>query len=233
MIDFNKEIILFDSKKYNFGLFLEELFECKDLEQIHLTHKHLLPSLATLQEKWPHNENSSDFHSIFYQKLNKPWKEIILLYENFVSNYVAKNIGEEFLYQRFPTFRVQLPDMKAVTKWHYDADLDHAHPLGEINFIIPITNMTGTNATWCESYPHSYDYQPMDIKIGQLLKFNGNRRHHGNKTNTTGKTRFSFDFRILPISHTPAQGLYPESFGSSAIRGQKWENGGYYKKYEN
>jgi ectoine hydroxylase-related dioxygenase (phytanoyl-CoA dioxygenase family) len=218
MIDFDKEIISFDSEKY-------------DLEQIHITHKHLLPSSEMLSKKWPYNENSSDFHSTFYQKLNEPWEEIISLYENFVSDYVAENIGEEFLYQKFPTFRVHLPDMRAVTKWHYDADQDHAHPIGEINFIIPLTDMLETNAVWCESHPHSHDYQPMNIKKGELLKFNGNRRHHGNKPNTTGKTRFSFDFRVLPTRFTPAQGLHPETFGNSAIRGQKWEDGGYYKKF--
>ena len=99
MIDFDKEVINFDNKKYNFDFFLNDLFDCKNLEQIHLTHKHLLPDSQILSKKWPYNENSSDFHSIFYQKLNEPWEEIVLLYENFVVEYVSKNIGEDFLYQ--------------------------------------------------------------------------------------------------------------------------------------
>lgn len=231
MIDFEEQIILFDNVKYNFRIFLESLFKCKNLEQIHTTHRHLIPNSEILSKPWPHNENSSNFHSIFYKKLNQPWEEVISLYESFISDYVSDLIGESFLYQKFPTFRVHLPDMKAVTKWHYDADKEHAHPLGEINFILPLTDMFGTNAVWSESYPNSHEYHPMEIKKNQLLKFNGNRRHHGNKQNTTGQTRFSFDFRVLPTKYTPAQGMYPNSFGNSAIRGQKWDAGGYYKKF--
>tara|TARA_R110000824_G_C15072658_1_gene663519 strand:+ start:197 stop:895 length:699 start_codon:yes stop_codon:yes gene_type:complete len=231
MIDFDEQIVCFDNIEYNFRTFLQNLFKCENLEQIHLTHKHLIPNSDVLSKPWPYNENSSDFHSIFYQKLNEPWEEIIALYEKFVADYVADLIGEDFLYQKFPTFRVHLPDMRAVTKWHYDADRDHAHPLGEINFILPLTDMYSTNAVWCESRPDSHDYSPMEIRKNQFLKFNGNRRHHGNKSNTTGQSRLSFDFRILPMKFTPVQGLYPDSFGNSAIRSQKWEAGGYYKKF--
>lgn len=231
MIDFKTEVVPFDDSRYNFTEFLQNLFQCSDLEQIHKTHPHLIPDRETLSKPWPFNENSSDFHSIFYKKLNEPWNEITDLYEKFIAEYAAPLIGEEFLYQKFPTFRVHLPDMRAVTKWHYDADKDHIHPLGEINFILPLTDMKRTNAVWCEKSPNLHDYEPMEINKNQLLKFNGNRRHHGNKTNETGKTRFSFDFRVLPLRYTPAQGLDPDNFGNSAIRSQKWEDGGYYKRF--
>ena len=89
MIDFEEQIVLFDNVKYNFRIFLESLFKCKNLEQIHTTHTHLIPNSEILSKPWPHNENSSNFHSIFYKKLNQPWEEIISLYESFISDYVS------------------------------------------------------------------------------------------------------------------------------------------------
>ena len=231
MIDFDHEIVCFDKSKFNFRTFLENLFDCSSLENIHSTHPHLMPNHNVLSKPWPYSENSSNFHSIFYKKLNEPWMEIINLYNKFISQEASVLIGEDFLYQKFPTFRVHLPNMKAVTKWHYDADKDHAHPLGEINFILPITDMCDTGTVWCETLPNRHDYKPIEAREGQLIKFNGNRRYHGNKSNTTGYTRFSFDFRILPITHTPAQGLFPDSFGTSATKSKKWIEGEYYEKF--
>ena len=231
IIDFDEQLTSFDNSVYNFRPLLEQVFECEDLENIHLTHTHLIPDYGTLSKPWPYNENTSNFHSIFYKKLNEPWGEIIDLYERFIDNCVSDLVGEQFLYQKFPTFRVHLPNLKAVTKWHYDADRDHRHPLGEINFILPITNMFETNTIWCETAPNRHDYKPIEAANNQLIRFNGNRRHHGNKENKTSQTRFSFDFRILPIEHTPAIGLFPEIFGSSATKNKKWEAGGYYNMY--
>jgi hypothetical protein len=231
IIDFDEQLTSFDNSVYNFRPLLEQVFECEDLENIHLTHTHLIPDSDTLSKPWPYNENTSNFHSIFYKKLNEPWEEIIDLYERFIDNCVSDLVGERFLYQKFPTFRVHLPNLKAVTKWHYDADRDHRHPLGEINFILPITDMFETNTIWCETAPNRHDYKPIEAAHNQFIKFNGNRRHHGNKENKTSQTRFSFDFRILPIEHTPARGLFPEIFGSSATKNKKWEAGGYYNMY--
>ena len=231
MKDFETEIMFFDNHKYNFRNFLKKLFNCESLENIHNTHKELIPDTNTLSKPWPFNENTSSFHEVFYKKLNEPWVEIINLYDQFINEYVSNLIDGDFLYQKFPTFRICLPDLRAVTKWHFDADEEHAHPLGEINFILPITKMFDTNSIWCETGIGSNNFEPFETDINQFVKFNGNRRKHGNKFNKTKQTRFSFDFRILPMNCTPAMGLYPESFGNSAIRSQKWEAGGYYKKF--
>jgi len=229
---FPRQTIAFDHKKYNFKKYLEELYDCDCLQNIHNTHKHLLPSPEQISMPWPFNENSLTFHEVFYNKLNEPWQGIIDLYDCFIEDCISNLIGGDFLYQKFPTFRVHLPDFQAVTKWHYDADEDHGHPYGEINFIIPLTEMYDTNAVWCESEHLKGDFEPMEVDIGEFILFNGNVLRHGNKINQTEKTRFSFDFRILPIRHTPVAGLFPDNFGTSATKNKKWESGGYYKKYE-
>ena len=35
------------------------------------------------------------------------------------------------------------------------------------------------------------------VEKGNILAFNGNMCNHGNKINTSGKTRISFDFRVI------------------------------------
>ena len=91
--------------------------------------------------------------------------------------------------------------------------------------------MYETNTVWCETAPHRHDYCPIEANSNQFIKFNGNRRHHGNKENKTNQTRFSLDFRILPTKYTPAIGLFPEIFGSSSTKNKKWEEGDYYNMF--
>ena len=41
------------------------------------------------------------------------------------------------------------------------------------------------------------------MKAGEFARFNGASLQHGAKVNTTGKTRVSFDFRIIPSAQMP------------------------------
>ncbi len=41
----------------------------------------------------------------------------------------------------------------------------------------------------------------MILDKGECMSFNGNKCSHYNKINKTGKTRLSFDFRILPLNY--------------------------------
>ena len=226
------KIYPYSTKKYNFRKMLLDLYNVDDLESIHNNRSELLPTAHELAKPWPLNEGKSKFDDLFYSKLREPWTEFINLYEDFIREYVAPTVLEGFIYQKTPNFRIHPPNGKAVTKWHFDADTDHQHPVGEVNFVIPMTVMKGTAATWMESEYNKEDYFPLDLEYGQFASFNGNRCHHGNKVNTTGKTRISFDFRILPMSSYPPKGLYPESFGGSVWMKTKYDIGGYYKKFE-
>ena len=59
-----------------------------------------------------------------------------------ISDILLPYLGlTEALVQKTPTFRIQLPNNVAVVKKHYDSDLDHRHPKGEINFVYALTDM--------------------------------------------------------------------------------------------
>lgn len=206
---------------YNFNLLVASLFEVEDLTRLHL----LDLSLCVAEQLEQNNEAETYFHKTFYSKLKNGWPEIEKTYEDFVSKEVAPFFDEDFLYQQFPTFRVQVPNQTAVSKWHYDSDEDHKHPDWEINFQIALTEMKGTSATWVETVPGLNDFSPMNVGYGQFCIFNGNKCRHGNKRNETDKTRVSFDFRVLPISR------HDKKTNKKSYYGKKFAEGGYYKRF--
>ena len=215
----------YNLNKYKFRELVQEVFGCKQLENLHLIRRDLFPDEKVLSKPWPFNENTSAYHRVFYDKLDDGWEDIENSYELFIENEIKPLSDESFLYQKFPTFRVNLPDLKSVNKWHNDSDEDHKHPDGEINFHFGVTDCFDTNAIWVESKPKKEDFQPINIKYGEFAEFNGNKCTHGNKINKTNVTRISFDFRVLPISKYKAG-----KNKTSATQSNKFEVGEYYKE---
>ena len=210
----------YDIKKYNFKKIVEEHFSVSDLATIHLEREELLPA----QKLNFHNETRTKFHETFYSKLREGWPELMSSDEYFVRNEVKPHFEDTIVYQTSPSVRFHLPNDQAIHYWHYDSDPDHMHPEWEINFQIALTEMYDTQATWVESVPGLADYRPMEMKYGEYWVFNGNKCTHGNKVNTTEKTRVSFDFRIVPYKR------YMENSKtlSSATKGRKFIIGDYY-----
>ena len=211
----------YDLTKYKFVDLIRELYEVEDLTTLHLLDPNLSNSSSLTQSE----EAETIFHKKFYKKLNDGWEEIIDQYHKFVQNEVSPWFDDDFLFQTFPSFRVQVPNQTAVSKWHFDSDPDHGHPDWEINFQVAITDMVDTSATWLESVPGLSDFKPLNLNAGQYAIFNGNKCRHGNKTNETGLTRVSFDFRVLPIDR------YDESTDKKSYYGRKFVDGGYYRRY--
>lgn len=84
----------------------------------------------------------------------------------------------------------------AVGEWHKDSD--YQHPREAINFFIPFTKAFDTNTIWCETREDEADYHPLAALYGEYYRFSGATLRHGNLINSTGKTRVSIDFRVLP-----------------------------------
>ncbi|MEZ0375114.1 MAG: hypothetical protein ACAI44_38870 [Candidatus Sericytochromatia bacterium] len=185
----------YDIQKYPFISLVCEVFGVKDLSLLHLERQDLLPSAELSFD----NESKTGFHSSYYARQNNGWPGMRETYRNFVADLIGPWLGEPVYFQAMPTFRIHLPEQKAIHKWHYDSDSDHGHPLGELNYQIALTPMLPESATWCETRPRAEDFFPMVLLPGQFLQFNGNLCTHGNKKNTSGKTRVSLDFRVLPL----------------------------------
>ena len=148
------------------------------------------------------------------------WEEFFCVYRNFINNFVMKQIGEPIICQKWPTFRVHLPNNLAVGAWHTDSEFNH--PDGEINFLLPITRMFESNTIITESEPGLKDFKQIELEPGELFMFNGNKCTHGNLPNRTGFTRVSLDFRVLKKSD------YKENNKTSITTGTKFKVGEYY-----
>ncbi|MHA2087957.1 MAG: hypothetical protein ACW972_06760 [Promethearchaeota archaeon] len=190
------KILEYDTQIYNLKKCIEDLFSCNELEKLHLQ----IPKEIKYLEPFEIGKDSSTiFHEKFYNKINLEWPEFLKTYKNLVKHVIKSDPilkNKNMLFQKTPTFRVHLPGNIAVGAFHCDSEFNH--PLGEINYLIPITRMFGTNTVWCESEIGLGDFHPIPrIKFGNLFSFNGNQLRHGNLINTTSCTRVSMDFRLI------------------------------------
>lgn len=211
----------YDIAKYDFAKLLKSLFDCNDLSMIHnkVPKQHKTRKLVTVD-----NDNSTYLHKIFYDKLNSDYQEFVSLYDRFISDIIYKTVFNKkpIVYQKYPTFRVQLPNNLSVGGWHKDSDYNH--PPGEINFKVSFTNARETSAMWIESEPGKQDFIPMNMSPGEIVSFNGNECIHGNKVNKTGRSRVDFDFRVIPYNKYSERNIKESiSFGKQFLIGD------YYK----
>ena len=233
MTDFNfaKEMVYgkkhmqkldYNIKDYKFIELVTNLFE-SELCELH-NNSNIKYELFTELGKDSHTE----FHKKFYSKLDEHWKEIKDEYSKFINNTVLPYLGlEEALVQTFPTFRIHLPNNVAIVINHYDSDSKHNHPTGEINFIFALTNMFDTNTVYIEKMPRLEEYEPILLNGGECICLNGNKCSHYNKINKTGKTRVSWDFRVLPLNYYDK-----ENELISVTTKTKYREGGYYTRYK-
>lgn len=142
------------------------------------------------------NDQSSEFHRRFYAAFEQ---DVQPDYRRLVQQTVRAMYDGPIVYQRVPTFRVHLPGNLAVGEFHRDRDYQHSPR--EENYWLPLTRAWGTNTIWIESEPDRGDFRPAEVTYGQILRFDGANLVHGNKVNSTSKTRVSMDFRVIPMAH--------------------------------
>lgn len=219
------KIIKFDKVKYPFDKMVSDLYDYPLNQLNDNLNKNKWVNYTKFTEENVGKDSDSIWHKTFYNKLRGGWPEFINLYKSFVSEVLGPLFNEEkeLIYQKTPSFRVNQPNGKAIYIAHCDGDENHNHPKGEINIFMPLTKAFGNNSMYVESIPGLADYQSVDLEFGEILMFYGNRLRHFNKTNDTGITRCSFDFRIIP----PVNYEHNYDLGS-AIMKTKFIVGGYY-----
>jgi hypothetical protein len=204
-------VISYDVERYPFPAIIEDYLGADRLDGI---HEGTDVALLTREK-----DQSTEFHRAYYDRFGDDFEDV---YEQFLIEVVRPFVGEDLVYQRIPTFRVHLPGNIAVGEFHRDRDYSHGD--GEINFWLPVTRAWDTNAVWIESEEGAANFEPHTVEVGQVLVFDGVNLAHGNKTNETGKTRVSFDFRVIPRSQ------YRPRTDVSVNTGVKFEIGGYFKE---
>lgn len=190
------EIHNFDKTKHQFLEYFEKLFNCKNLSQAHLLSQDYLKNRDNLQDGLL-SDKETDLHKLFYQNIKKD-ETFKKLYCEFIKDIYAHFFPNEevLIFQSYPSIRIQ-HFHSVVIPPHCDSDETGKHPLGEKNFLIPLTDMYGTNTIFLESKPGLGDYKGVDLKYGEVLYFNGNKCIHFNKENKEENIRISLDFRVI------------------------------------
>ena len=121
------------------------------------------------------NDKDTDLHRSFYQdiKSNDVFKN---LYCNFVKDIFAYFYPNEeiYIFQSFPSIRIQYMESVVIPP-HYDSDHLSNHPVGEKNFLIPLTKMKDTNSIYIESDPEKKNFKSIELDNEKILYFNGNK----------------------------------------------------------
>lgn len=178
-----------------------------------------VPDLAALEADLPQRTWQTDQQSPWHAPFYAGFAEWSPLYEQFVRAIIAPRLDEPCYYQRVPTFRVQLPGNLAVGEFHTDAQYNH--PLGEVSFWLPLTQASDTCSLWIAD--DDEELHAVSALPGDVIEFSAVTRLHGNKVNLTGRSRVSFDFRLLPVR------LLPEVDGPPTKHtGMRFVPGGYY-----
>ena len=215
--------LIFNKEKYDLYNEVRNLFGYS-LEEAHNNTEEKYDLFTELGK-----DSQTVYHRKFYGQIDsrEGWSVFVDKYHSLIQEVILPYLGlSEALVQVYPSFRVHLPENVAVTEKHHDSDKDHKHPKGEINFIYALTDMFSTNTLCVEKMPRSEDFVVMDMKEGECISFNGNLCDHYNEINKTGKTRMSFDFRVMPLNY------YDENYSKlSVTTSQKYTEGGYYKRF--
>ena len=121
-------------------------------------------------------------------------------YEGLVLELLAPRVRaamgcDRLLFQSFPCVRVHRPGEFSIGP-HCDAQ--YQAPDGNLNYYLPLTAIGGTNSLYLESEPGAEDWHPLELSYGELQTFYGVYCAHFTAENTTGTTRASLDFRLVP-----------------------------------
>jgi hypothetical protein len=205
--------ISYDTTKYPFREIVSEMLGIKvPLEDLHLVEQY---SLFTREQ-----DQKTKWHKAYYDQFLEKFYPVYL---ELVKELKKTFNYPEIIYQKIPTFRIQLAEGNvAVGEWHKDKTYNHG--VTEVNFWMPFVDTNNANSIWMESQEDKGDYRPYTVKYGEILVFSGANLYHGNKNNTSNKTRVSVDFRLVDPSKFIA------NKAGSINMNSKFDIGDYFEK---
>lgn len=179
--------IRYDIKKYPFQKILcHYVYKIPKLEKLHLVwkkqmHKDLLTYNDNIKLRALMQNLRDD--SPFYK-----------LYHYWIAKEIAPHFGSKIRYSAHPKMRVHLAGTGSVSDFHRDAEITGRQE--QINCYLPFTDVFDSSTLWCESDYGLEDYQPLNLKYGEALLWDGGYLNHGSIYNKSDSTRVSCDFRF-------------------------------------
>eukprot|EP00929_Paragymnodinium_shiwhaense_P111923 TRINITY_DN80198_c0_g1_i1.p1 TRINITY_DN80198_c0_g1~~TRINITY_DN80198_c0_g1_i1.p1 ORF type:complete len:378 (-),score=27.28 TRINITY_DN80198_c0_g1_i1:57-1190(-) len=176
--------------------------------------------MAGLPEAWQIACKNLEAHRADMVK-SEAFKNFLDAYDKFCSCVVVPLVGDTAAYvQRPPSLRVHLAGQaQASGKIGMHRDSDYAgHVEAEVNFWLPITDVSGTNSLYVESRADAGDFIPLDMTYGEVYRFHGYSCRHHTAANDSGVTRVSLDLRAVPVSCCSPAALMGGRRGARGMR---------------
>jgi len=197
------------SQEFNYEGKLDELHSLLETDKLQDVDKQSLCSMKKIGV----NDRDSVLIKAFH-KFADSNPIFIDTYLDFLRTYIKPMFSteERLVVQATPNIRISLPNFTAIGAYENDkdetiglhSDSDFGHFEGEINFVIPITNMFDSNSIYYEPFVNSNVdyryYRSINLQENEFCMAYFNKLKHYNKRNSTGKTRISFDLRVIPYS---------------------------------
>ncbi|MEM5332044.1 hypothetical protein VSR34_36760 [Paraburkholderia sp. JHI2823] len=118
------------------------------------------------------------------------WK----LYHGFMLAQLAPLVGRGISYTSHPKLRIHLSGTASISSFHHDICVTRR--IDQINFWMPFTDVFDGATLWLERDYGSGDFEPVPVRYGQVLIFDGGYLGHGTVANHSGVTRVSLDMRF-------------------------------------
>ena len=199
----------YDINSYNFKAILEDLYGC-ELDKLH----NYLGAYEVFKRS---NDQGTLAHKVFYSNFEKNFQ---LKYIKLMHDVIKPLIGEEFYYQKIPTFRIGLPGNKFVGEYHKDTNYNHKGY--EVNFNLGLCGYVGEAALKTQKSENSEEYITLECPYGTIFSFDHIDCLHGSDENPYDTTMVSIDFRLAIKS------LYFEDNSSSVNMNMKFVPGQYF-----
>jgi hypothetical protein len=193
------DLIVFDHDEHPFADVVADLFGEVELER-------LGAALVAADHRHRQTDQTSAWHRQFYDSFDV----VADIYRDLIEHEVREYMAEPFYFQALPTLRVHLPGELGGSEFHTDRQF--GHPLGELNFWLPLTRAWGTNSVWIERDVGDDVFVAAEAVPGEIVVFNAVELRHGSTVNETRRTRVSFDFRCIPVDDFEASGMSADGF---------------------
>lgn len=188
------KILTYDTTKFKFSQVFAHIFKIPNISHLH----HAILAKKR-QRKGPearlNYRDSRGLRDWLTQQAEDSW--FYPVYVPFVKEVLVPFFDGKISYAQRPRFRVHLASGPGVSDWHRDTDITGR--FDQITAWVPAVDCSGSNALWVESDYGKRDYQPVTVKYGEVLLFDGGL-YHGSVANETNVTRVGFDLRFAPLA---------------------------------
>lgn len=184
-------ILRYDTRRFPFAAVLRrDVFRVADLARLH-------DAVRRRRERAGRPARATSYDNVTAGSIiaDQPADaDLWRLYHGFMLRVLAPWVGRSISYTSHPKTRVHLADTASVSSFHHDICVTKR--IDQVNVWLPFTDVDGAATLWLESDYGRGDFQPIAVRYGELLVFDGGYLGHGSVRNSTDTTRVSFDLRF-------------------------------------